>query len=97
MYQQFFFVQRPGAPRPVSNEFVSMVVNSLHQGLGNGGGGAQGNSGGSVSSGASAGKSTTPGYPANATQNEIKIWDNTVRAFNNEEVCICTQQIVQQR
>jgi hypothetical protein len=50
---------------------VSSVASSLRQGLG-AGTGAQGG--------------IAPGYPANATQNEIKIWDNTQRAFSNEEV-----------
>ena len=53
------------------------MVNSLRQGLG-----------GSTATGGAAGSlgAISPGYPANATQNEIKIWDHTQRAFLNEEV-----------
>lgn len=77
----------------MSNEFLSSVVNSLQAGLG---GGPLLSSNGSVSSGAGAGAggkaggpgqaSLSLGYPPNATQNEIKIWDNTQKAFMNEEV-----------
>ncbi len=120
------FLQRPGAPRPVSNEFLSQVVAALQQGLG--GGSMLGESAAamlfcvsdcfvlcfpflwynfyrrcyrsflhknelfrlfltfSISTGGKQQSGTTPGYPANATQNEIKIWDHTNRAFANEEV-----------
>ncbi len=54
-------------------EFLGSVVSSLHQGLG-----------GNVAAGGQG--AISPGYPVNATQNEIKIWDNTQKAFLNEEV-----------
>jgi hypothetical protein len=57
----------------VNAEFLGSVVSSLHQGLG----GSTGTGGQGIIS---------PGYPVNATQNEIKIWDNTQKAFLNEEV-----------
>jgi hypothetical protein len=57
----------------VSSEFVSSIAMSLRAGLG-----------GSTSSGVAG--AVAQGYPANATQNEIKIWDNTQKAFANEEV-----------
>jgi hypothetical protein len=60
-------------PRQVSGEFLSAVVGSLQQGLGGG-------------AGALASNGSTAVYPANATQNEIKIWDNTHKAFSSEEV-----------
>lgn len=62
--------------RPVSNEFLSSVASSLRAGLGGGASGAAGMPTGAIAQ----------GYPANATQNEIKIWDHTQRAFGNEEV-----------
>ena len=82
----------------MSNEFLSSVVASLQQGLGTGGGGVgggvMGSGAGSVSSGNTPNKGGGSGvggggYPANATQNEIKIWDNTQKAFANEEVSWC--------
>jgi hypothetical protein len=65
----------------VNAEFLGSVVSSLHQGLGG-------------STGAGGQGAISPGYPVNATQNEIKIWDNTQKAFLNEEVrthsfCVC--------
>lgn len=87
-----FSYQRASAPRPVSNEFLSSVVSSLQAGLGGGpllssNGSISSGAGGGGGKGAGAGGGPSLGYPPNATQNEIKIWDNTQKAFMNEEVC----------